>query len=65
MTNLVEDLAGLPTPLVLLVAGVLASSGTGIGSGVVLPGETGYLTGGATVRACRSTGTLVSEVAWR
>ena len=49
MTDLLEELARLPTPLVLLVAGVLAFSETGIGFGFFVPGETGVLVMATTV----------------
>lgn len=49
MTDLLEQLADLPTPLVLLVAGVMAFSETGIGLGFFVPGETGVLVMATTV----------------
>lgn len=62
MTDLLERLADLPTPLVLLVAGVMAFSETGIGLGFFVPGETGVLVMATTVDGPGSFAAMASVV---
>lgn len=49
LTDALNSLTRLPTPLVLAVAGFFAFSETGIGFGLVVPGETGVLVAATTV----------------
>ena len=49
LTDVLNSLTRLPTPLLLAAAGFLAFSETGIGFGFVVPGETGVLIAATTV----------------
>ena len=62
MTDLLEELASLPTPLVLLVAGTMAFSETGIGLGFFVPGETGVLVMATTVTSPGSFAAMATVV---
>ena len=62
MTDLLEELASLPTPLVLLVAGIMAFSETGIGLGFFVPGETGVLVMATTVTSPGSFAAMATVV---
>jgi membrane-associated protein len=50
ITSLLDHLAGLPVPLLVVAAGLLALGETTIGLGFVVPGESGLLVVSAAVR---------------
>lgn len=63
LTDALNGLTRLPTPLLLAVAGFLAFSETGIGFGFVVPGETGVLVAATTVSTVRMF-VAMSVVVW-
>jgi membrane-associated protein len=63
VTEILDQLAALPAPLVLAVAGVLAFAETAVGFGLVLPGETGVLVMATTVDT-RPEFALMTLVVW-
>lgn len=63
VTEILDQLAALPTPLVLAVAGVLAFAETAIGFGFFLPGETGVLVMATTVDS-RAGFAVMTTVVW-